>query len=95
METPVIATNLGGMAEVIRDGENGLLFDPDDENSLADCLRRIMDDPDLLPRLCAGIRPPRTVADDAAGLCALYWHLMESAVPPDVHTVSSESGSLV
>jgi glycosyltransferase involved in cell wall biosynthesis len=95
METPVIATNLGGMAEAVRDGVNGLLFAPDDADSLADCLRRIADDPGLLARLRAGIRPPRTVADDAAGLRALYRQLMETAVSPGVHAISRASGSLV
>jgi glycosyltransferase involved in cell wall biosynthesis len=95
MKTPVIATNLGGMAEVVRDGENGLLFDPDDENSLTDCLRRIMADPGLLARLRAGIRPPRTVADDAAGLRSLYEQLMETPVSPVVGAVSRARSSLV
>lgn len=72
MRTPVIAANLGGMAEVIQDGVNGLLFMPDDADDLARCLRHIVTDPTYLAELRAGIRPPRTVADDASELSARY-----------------------
>jgi glycosyltransferase involved in cell wall biosynthesis len=38
MGTPVIASNLGAMAEMINDGYNGFLFEPGDSASLKDCL---------------------------------------------------------
>jgi glycosyltransferase involved in cell wall biosynthesis len=38
--TPVIATRTGGVAEVVRDGENGLLVEPGDVEALADAIRR-------------------------------------------------------
>lgn len=87
METPVIAANLGGMAEVVRDGVDGLLFAPDDADSLAQSLRRIVDDPGLLPHLRAGIRPPRTIRDDVEHLGALYQQVMEAATAHAVAAV--------
>lgn len=42
----VVAANLGGLAEYV-DGA-GLLFTPGDAASLADCLRRILDEPGLV-----------------------------------------------
>jgi N-acetyl-alpha-D-glucosaminyl L-malate synthase BshA len=46
-EVPVVATRVGGVPEVVADGETGLLFDPDDvEGMVAGCLR-LLGDPEL------------------------------------------------
>ena len=49
--TPVIATAVGGIPEVVRDGENGLLVEPGDPEALAAAIRRFVDDPELAERL--------------------------------------------
>ncbi len=72
MRTPVVAANLGGMAEVVRDETDGLLFASDDADDLSRCLRRLIEEPTLLPRLSAGIRPPRAILDDVAELLTRY-----------------------
>ena len=41
---PVIASNLGGMAEMVKDGVDGLLFPPGDAVSLGGCLRRLIEE---------------------------------------------------
>jgi glycosyltransferase involved in cell wall biosynthesis len=41
---PMVASCVGGIPEVIRDGENGLLFDPDDFTSFVRAVRRLIDD---------------------------------------------------
>jgi glycosyltransferase involved in cell wall biosynthesis len=70
--TPVVASNLGGMAELVRDGENGLLFAPGDANDLARQLRRLLDDPSLLPTLRAGIGLVKSVAQEMDELEEIY-----------------------
>jgi glycosyltransferase involved in cell wall biosynthesis len=40
---PVIATNVGGIPEVIEDGKNGFLVPPSDEVSLANAIRRMIE----------------------------------------------------
>jgi len=50
---PVIATAVGGIPEVVRDGENGLLVPPGDPEALAGALRRFFDDDELRRRLAA------------------------------------------
>ena len=45
--TPVVAANVGGLAETIRHGENGFLFPVDDHRALADLLGQLLDDEDL------------------------------------------------
>jgi glycosyltransferase involved in cell wall biosynthesis len=42
---PVVATDVGGIPEVVRPGLNGLLVRPDDTNALADAVLALMDDP--------------------------------------------------
>jgi glycosyltransferase involved in cell wall biosynthesis len=50
---PVVATSVGGVPEVVRDGENGLLVAPADPGALADALRRVLSDERLRQRLAA------------------------------------------
>ena len=49
--SPVIATAVGGVPEVVRDGENGLLVPPGDPEALASAIRRFFGDDDLRRRL--------------------------------------------
>lgn len=53
---PVIATRVGGFADQIRDGVDGLVCEPDDAGSLADALKRFYA-PGEPERLRAGVRP--------------------------------------
>jgi GT2 family glycosyltransferase/glycosyltransferase involved in cell wall biosynthesis len=69
---PVIASNLGGMAEMVSDGVDGLLFPPGDVDALAACLRRLIDDRGLLDRLRAGIVRPNSIETEAGALRAMY-----------------------
>ena len=48
---PVIASGLGALAEVVRDGVDGLSAPPGDVDAWADALRRMSDSPDLRDRL--------------------------------------------
>jgi glycosyltransferase involved in cell wall biosynthesis len=47
---PTVVTNRAGIAELITNGENGLLFDPDDVPSLVRQMRRLLDDGGELSR---------------------------------------------
>lgn len=49
--SPVVATAVGGVTEVVRDGENGLLVAPGDPAALADAIARLFSEPGLLDRL--------------------------------------------
>lgn len=48
---PVVATSVGGLPEVVTDGENGFLAPPDDAATLAQGILRILEDPLLRNRL--------------------------------------------
>ncbi len=42
--TPVVATRVGGVASVVRDGIGGFIVEPDDERGMADAMSRVLDD---------------------------------------------------
>ena len=53
---PVVATDVGGIPEVVRHGETGLLVPPGDVAALAAALDRVVADPVLRARLADGAR---------------------------------------
>jgi len=72
---PVVASDLGGMAEMVRDGIDGLLFPAGDVRALAAALRRLVDDRGLLATLRAGIIRPMSIEADAASVRRIYGQL--------------------
>src|SRR5207247_1343444 len=50
-ETPVVASAVGGILEVVVDGETGILVPPADPAALAAALTRVLDDPALGRRM--------------------------------------------
>jgi len=70
--TPVLASDLGGMNELVHHEENGLLFAPGDAGSLARQLRRVLDEPQLLPTLRAGVRPVKSLGQEMDELEEIY-----------------------
>ena len=67
--TPVIATAVGGVPEIVRDGVNGLLVEPGDVQALTRAMGSLVSDPDLLARLRHGaaVDAGRFSADRAFG----------------------------
>lgn len=49
--TPMIATRTGGVAEVVTDGENGLVVEPGNIDALTAAIGRLFADPELAARL--------------------------------------------
>ncbi len=69
---PVVASRTGGIPEIVKDGTNGLLFEPGNPADLARALTRLIDDPTLLQRLRAGLPAVRDIADDVATARRVY-----------------------
>jgi len=88
---PVLASDLGGMAEMVRHGQNGLLFAPGDAAALAAQLRRIIDEARLLDSLRAGIARPMSIEEDAARLREIY----ASLAPVAAITATSTSSPVL
>lgn len=48
---PVVASNVGGVSEIVENGKNGLLFEYDDENEIKKVINNILSDVDLRKKL--------------------------------------------
>mgnify|MGYP003292224698 CR=1 FL=1 len=48
LNTPVIATRVGGLPEMIDDGETGIIIPPKDDDSLAEAILSYLDAPEIL-----------------------------------------------
>ncbi len=48
---PVVASAVGGIPEIIQQGENGILVEPDDPAALADAIIRVLEDEGLRSRI--------------------------------------------
>jgi glycosyltransferase involved in cell wall biosynthesis len=70
--TPVVASDRGGLAELVQHGVNGLLFRMGDAEDLARQLQRIVDRPGLLESLREGIPPVKTVQEEMAEWVQVY-----------------------
>jgi glycosyltransferase involved in cell wall biosynthesis len=69
---PVIASNIGAMAERVRDGVDGLQFGAGDARSLAAVLRRAATEEGLWERLHAGIEAPARAEVMVDGMMGVY-----------------------
>ena len=81
---PIVATRVGGVPELVHDGEHALLVGPQDPEALAAALERLLDDPALAQRLGAAARARQRAEYDldvvVHRLERLYVELYESAV---------------
>jgi len=69
---PVIASDLGGLSELVKDGTNGRTFRAGDPGSLMNVLASFDEDPGQLARLVAGIGPVRTLEQNARDFVQLW-----------------------
>ena len=70
---PVICpTNRGSFSELISDGLNGLLIEPNSVKAWVNVFRKLVNDPALPSRLRAGIRQPKTMDAVADEMMNLY-----------------------
>ncbi|MGH3245624.1 MAG: glycosyltransferase family 4 protein, partial [Trebonia sp.] len=76
---PVVVSSVRALAEIVRDGETGLLSPPLDAGELADRLQRLLAHPDLRAKLGANARDwvarDRTWAHNAARYREIYQRL--------------------
>ena len=83
---PVIGSRLGGIAELVEDGVDGLLVNAHSVADWAEALSKLANDPVLLGRLRSSVRSPRTMADVAAEMVALYLRLRRKSQNAGVST---------
>lgn len=71
-KTPVIASRVGGIPELIKDKENGLLFELRNPEDLYEKIKTFINDPGLIERLRGGIDLPKSIQENAKEIEELY-----------------------
>ena len=74
--TPVIASNFGGMADFVKHGRNGLLFEVGSSSDLAHQMQRLVDEPGLLETLRQPAVEMKTIEDDSVEMERRYERLI-------------------
>jgi len=94
---PLVVARMGGLAEAVRDGVDGLTFAGGDVAGLARCLERLALEDGLLERLQGAIEAPRPFAAFVDDLEALYDGRPAgrplSLDPPAVRWVADDHGA--
>lgn len=78
---PVVGARIGGITDLVRDGENGLLYSPESSSALASALSRLATDRSRLLALRARPTPVRSIDDDALEWERRYLSLTMSGGP--------------
>ncbi len=76
MGLPVVATRLGGMAELVEHEKSGLVFTLNDVQDLYQQLARMVTEPGLVDKLRAGIPHVKTIEEEMQELSAVYTDLI-------------------
>jgi glycosyltransferase involved in cell wall biosynthesis len=76
-KTPVIASRIGGITELVLDGVNGLLCDPGDVHGLQEKIERIIDNPDLIQKFKENMPQVKSIEDNAREMEEIYQEIHE------------------
>ena len=79
---PVLCSDIGGMAEAVTDGVDGLHFRAGSARALADAVTRAAGTPGLWDELAAQIGPVHRLDEHAATLQELYGRALAARRPP-------------
>ncbi len=77
---PVIASNMAGMAEVIKHGVDGLLFEAGNEIDLSKTIESLLDSPDLLRHMSANAPRPLSIQEYSNQIITVYYSLLRKEI---------------
>lgn len=74
---PVLASNIGGMAELVKRMQNGLLFHVENVDDLLIKLKRLIYEPELRKKLNGKAQEVKSIAENALELQSIYLEMVE------------------
>ena len=74
---PVVGARIGGIADLVENGRNGLLYDPTSPGELEAMLRGLIENPDRLCGLAAALPRVKSIAEDAREWEAAYADVLQ------------------
>lgn len=76
--TPVIASRIGGLPELVTDKENGLLFEAGDTDGLYDTMEACINNPHLIKEMQGKVTLPKSIEDNGQEIEGLYNSLLNN-----------------
>ena len=73
---PVITSNIGGMAELVKHNNNGLLFKVGDSEDLYQTIMKVIENPELISQLSANVPSVKSIEENAEELEEIYKNLV-------------------
>lgn len=78
--TPVIASRIGGIPELINDGINGLLFNPGDEGELKEKMEYLINNPEVIQKFRNKLPKVKSIEENAKETEEIYVKLIDKAI---------------
>ena len=85
LQRPVIGSRIGGITELVKDGWNGLLFDPGSADGLAAALRRVIEQPEILQEFAGRLPSVKSIAEDCLEWEARYAEVLNGRSGDALH----------
>lgn len=82
--TPVIASRIGGIPELVSDGVNGLLFNPGDANGLKEKMEYIINNPGILTKFRKNMPKVKSIEENAEEIGQIYADLVPIIVSREI-----------
>src|SRR5262249_47862988 len=76
---PVLGADLGGIAELVHDGVDGILVAANDPKAWANTIGRLVEDRTIVDTLRTGILPPRSMDAAAEDMSKIYTRMLNGA----------------
>jgi glycosyltransferase involved in cell wall biosynthesis len=79
---PVLGSNIGGIPEMVGNGNNGFLFEPGNVDELASLINSIAREPGIINKLAANFRSPKRLEEEALEYENIYSRLINRSLDP-------------
>ncbi len=80
-KTPVIASRIGGIPELVTDGINGLLLNPGDIKDLKEKIEYIIRNPEVIKKFKESIPEVKSIEENAKEMEEIYIRLIANSKP--------------
>jgi glycosyltransferase involved in cell wall biosynthesis len=76
LELPVIASRIGAIPEAIKDGVNGLLFEPGNVEDLRKCMLKFIEEPRQIQEMASKMAKAKSIVEYAVEMVEIYKRIL-------------------